>query len=359
MKSRYIIAALGLAACTQAHAQSVTVYGVIDAGIEYLNHVGPADKSLVRMPSLTASSPSRLGFRGTEDLGGGVKAFFVLESGFGPDNGSLNYGGRLFGRQANVGLATPYGTLTLGRQHTMTLLALFDSDILGPNTYAMSDLDGALPNARSDNAVGYLHKIGAMTFGATYSLGRDAAGPAGPQATNCPGELAADGQACREWTALIKYDAERGGVSASFDKMRGGPGALFGLSRSDFSDERSTLNAYMRFGGVKVGGGLIHRSQTSAASFASNLVYAGALLPLSGPWVLDGQVAYLNVSNSGNDAGFVGVRMTYNFSRRTAAYWTAGRLINRGKSAVAVSPQLLTVAGAEQSGTMLGLRHLF
>ncbi|MES2257089.1 MAG: porin [Pseudomonadota bacterium] len=360
MKSKLTFAILALGAATGASAQSnVTIYGLVDSGVEFVNHAGPTNTSLVRMPNLTATAPSRIGFRGTEDMGDGLKAIFVLESGIAIDTGSLNYGNRLFGRQALVGLSNRYGTLSLGRQYTMTFYALLDSDILGPNIYAMADLDSALPNTRSDNTVGYLGKFGAISVGATYSLGRDAAGPGGPQATNCPGELAADKQACREWTAMVKYDGSSYGVSASYDKMRGGPGALFGLTKGDFTDERTTANGYVKFGGAKIGGGVIHRRNTTAASFTSDLYYIGALYPLGDAWTVDGQYAYLDIKRSGNDVGYVGLRATYNFSRRTAAYITAGHVVNHGVSAVAVSPGVTTLAGASQSGTMLGLRHVF
>ncbi|MES2755976.1 MAG: porin [Pseudomonadota bacterium] len=359
MQSKLICAALAMGAASSAGAQNVTIYGFLDTGVEYINHVGPLNTNLVRMPNLTGSTPSRFGFRGTEDLGGGVKAFFILESGIGLDTGALNYGNRLFGRQALIGLSSSYGTLTLGRQWTMTFHAMMDTDILGPNIYAMGDLDGALPNARSDNTVGYLGKFGGLSVGATYSLGRDAAGPAGPQATNCPGELATDKRACKEWTAMVKYDSPGYGVSASYDKLNGGPGALFGLTRSDFSDERSTLNGYAKIGRSKVGGGVVHRRNTSAASFTSNLYYLGALHAITEAWVVDAQVARLAVDRSGNDSNFVAARVTYNFSRRTAAYLTAGHMVNQGSAAVGLSPGVATFAGADPSAVMLGLRHAF
>src|SRR5690348_3984282 len=105
-------ALLSLAACASSasHAQSaVTLYGVIDTGVEYVTNVGPQKSSVVRMPTLTASLPSLWGLRGKEDLGGGLSAVFVLESGFAPAQGTLNQGGRLFGRQAYVGLSGRWG----------------------------------------------------------------------------------------------------------------------------------------------------------------------------------------------------------------------------------------------------------
>jgi predicted porin len=341
-----------------AQAQDVALYGIVDTGVEYLNHSGPGNTSLVRMPNVTASLPSRFGLRGTEDLGDGLKASFVLENGIALDSGGLNYGGRLFGRQAFVSLGNAYGTLSLGRQYNMTFHALLDSDTLGPNLYALSNLDPYLSNTRSDNAVGYLGKAGGVSFGATVSLGRDAAGPAGPQATNCAGESAADSRACRQVTAMVKYDAPRFGIAASWDKLRGGPNALFGLNSSRYSDTRSTLGGHVKVGTVKIAGGVVHRVNQSMASFDANLVHLGAMVPF-GTWAVDGQVARLNLLRSGNDALMLAVRLTCFLSKRTAAYATAGQVRNSGTSALAVSPGATTLAGMDQSGITLGLRHAF
>ena len=131
------ICALGLlaGACPWACAQSslVTIYGIIDAAVERVSNVGPAAASISRMPGLTGTFPSRLGFRGTEDLGDGLRAVFVLEQGFSPDTGTLNQGGRMFGRQAFVGLSDSWGTISFGRQYTMLYMWVLDADILGPN----------------------------------------------------------------------------------------------------------------------------------------------------------------------------------------------------------------------------------
>lgn len=362
MKTRIAIAILALCGSAQAQTSSVTLYGLVDTGVEYLNQTGAGKQSLVRMPDLTATAPSRFGLRGVEDLGGGLKASFVLESGIAIDSGALNYGGRLFGRQANMSLSNENWTLTLGRQYDMTFHAMLETDIMGPNIYAVSDLDSYLPNTRTDNAVGLMGRSaalsGVVSFGATYSLGRDAAGPGGPQATNCKGELANDAQACRQWTVMAKYVADTMGASASFDHLNGGPAALFGLTQSGYSDERSTLNGYLKAGTVKFGAGVLHRKNVSAASYASNLSYAGVNYP-SGAWSFDGQVSHLNVIGSPNDASLLALRATYALSRRTATYVTAGRITNGGASAAAVSPGVTNTGGMTQVGVMLGLRHTF
>ena len=174
---------LGSLVASGAHAQaappsSVTLYGLIDAGVEYVNKVD-GKGSLQRMPSNTGSLPSRVGFRGSEDLGNGLRAVFTAEMGFAPDQGTAGQGGRLFGRQAFVGLAGPWGAVTAGRQYSMLFWSMLDADIIGPAVHGIGSLDSYIPNARADNALAYRGTFGALQLGAQYSLGRDAvnAGP--------------------------------------------------------------------------------------------------------------------------------------------------------------------------------------
>ncbi|WP_233838375.1 porin [Paraburkholderia sp. ZP32-5] len=103
------------AAAGYAHAQSsVTLYGFVDEGLIYTNnqHGGSVVQTVTGQ-----NNTSRLGFRGSEDLGGGLKAIFTLENGFDTSSGKLLQGGRLFGRQAFVGIDSYYGTVTMGRQY--------------------------------------------------------------------------------------------------------------------------------------------------------------------------------------------------------------------------------------------------
>ena len=108
-----------------AHAQSsVTLYGIIDEAIRFDNHQTTSGGKLFTMGSGGELSGSRWGLQGTEDLGGGLKAIFQLENGFTPNTGvtqqSTPSGAvRLFGRTAMVGLVSPFGTVTLGRQYTL------------------------------------------------------------------------------------------------------------------------------------------------------------------------------------------------------------------------------------------------
>jgi len=359
------LAALAALACGAAHAQSnVTIYGLLDASVEHLTNVGATGGGLTRSPGLTGSVPSRLGFRGAEDLGGGLKAVFTLESGFGVDSGTLNQGGRFFGRQAYVGLAGGWGSLTLGRQYSMLFWSQLDADILGPNAFGSASLDSYLPNARVDNTVAYKGTFNGFTAGATYSFGRDTvnAGPS-PSGTNCAGENAADTSACRQWSVLAKYDAPAWGVAFAVDEIRGGTGAFAGLTGSDMKDRRSTVAAWAKFGALKLGGGLIARSNDATpATRRSDLWYLGAAYAVTPAFTLDGEVFKLDYRHSANAATLLALRGTYSLSKRTAVYATAGHIANDGALALSVSNAAAggaPAAGGSQTGLAVGIRHAF
>jgi len=355
--------ALAAALCaSSAMAQSsVTIYGIIDTGVVYTTNANASGNSVFKMPSLTGSFPSRIGFKGTEDLGGGLQAMFVLESGFAPDTGAMGQGGRLFGRQSYVGLKNNWGQLMLGRQVNMTYLSQLKTDVMGPNLFAIGSIDAYLPNARSDNAIGYLGNFSGFTVGATYSFGRDAAGPAGPAATNCPGEVAGNSKACRQVTALLGYDGKGWGVTSSYDILYGNTGASNGMTSSDNTDQRVTLNGYFMLGDVKIGGGVVDRRTRAAANTNtdSDLYYLGVSYPLSVALVLDAQVSRLDVKNSPNDVTLSVARLTYNLSKRTAVYGSLGYIKNGGTSSVALDAGGTVGAGKNQLGVMTGIRHTF
>jgi predicted porin len=358
MKKTLYCALAIAAAASPAMAQTV-IYGIVDTGVEYVTNTNAAGDSVVKMPSLTGSVPSRIGFRGTEDLGADLTAFFVLETGLGVDSGALGQGGRLFGRQANVGLKHAYGTVTLGRQVNMTFLSYMKADVMGPNIHGMSNMDGYLPNARSDNAIGYLGKFSELSVGATYSTGRDAVAAGGPAATNCPGEIAGNAQACRQVTALLAYDTTSFGVATAYDKLQGGPGAAGGLTSSDYYVERLSFNGYALLGKTKVGAGFIERKTHAASDNTARLYYLGLSYPFAQNWVLDSQVARLDIKNSADASTQLAVRATCQLSKRSALYVSLGHVRNDGAAAIAVSAGSSVGVGMNQSGIMTGMRHTF
>lgn len=348
---------------TIAHAQSsVQIYGVMDTAVEYMNNVGKDKSSLTRMPSLTGSGPSLLGFRGREDLGGGLSAGFALEMGIAPDSGELNQGGRGFGRQSFVSLNGSWGSLGLGRQYTMLFWSTHNADVIGPNMHSMSVLDSYFPNARADNSISYKGTFSGLTLGATYSLGRDAVKANNPGGTNCPGEKSGDSKNCREWSALLKYDAAEWGVALAHDALRGGPGAFAGLDSSKKTDKRSMLNGYVKLGEAKIGAGYMNRKNDGDPKKPrSNLWFVGVSYPV-GQWTFDAQYNQLKYQHSADKGQLVVVRGIYKLSKRTAVYTSLGHITNRGKAAFNASgaqPGGGPNPGVNQTGFGAGLSHRF
>jgi predicted porin len=350
-----------LAAGNAAAQSQVTIYGIVDTGVVYTTNANAAGNSVFKMPTLTGEFPSRIGFKGTEDLGGGLQALFVLEGGFGVDTGTMGQGNRLFGRQSFVGLKGGWGQLMLGRQANMTYFSTLKSDVLGPNIFSISSLDSYLPNARSDNSIGYMGTFSGVTVGATYSFGRDTSTAGGPAATGCAGEVAGNAKACRQVTGLLGYDNNAYGASVSYDIMYGNTGAAGGLSSSDNTDQRIILSGYANVGSVKVGLGVLDRKTRAAAGVNTNsdLYYLGATWPISAALVLDGQVSRLNVKGGDNKSTLSVARLTYNLSKRTALYSSLGYIKNGGLAAVAIDAGGTVGTGKNQAGVMMGIKHMF
>jgi len=361
MKKAVAIAlAAGLGAGGAQAQSQVTVYGIVDVALAHMNNADAAGHGVTREPSLTGSLPSRIGFRGSEDLGGGLAAVFNLESGFNPDVGTPGQGGRLFGRQAWVGLRGRWGTVQLGRILNMTYLATMKSDVLGPNLFSINSIDLYLPNARSDNAIGYLGTFDGLTVGATWSVGRDASAAGGPSATGCAGEVPGNARACRQYTALLGYDTQAYGINATYDKLYGNTGAAGGLTSSMHYDRRITANGWAMVGATKIGAGIIGRKTDTATGIVdSDLVYLGAGIPVAPRLTLDAQVARRNVHGSPDDTNLAVARLTYALSGRSAVYAGVGRMDNHGAAAIALDAGGTTAPGKAQSGVMAGMRHAF
>ncbi|MBN3779424.1 porin [Burkholderia sp. Ac-20345] len=152
-----------LGAAGAAHAQSsVTLYGVIDTSIAYVHGNDGQGNNAWQMLSGNLQG-SRFGLKGAEDLGGGLKAIFQLENGFDPGTGKFNQGGRMFGRQAFVGLeSAQYGTLTLGRQYDplVDLVQAVTADNYFGSTFATpGDVDNNDNSLRVSNAIKYTSPV--------------------------------------------------------------------------------------------------------------------------------------------------------------------------------------------------------
>jgi len=378
MKYQVALGSVLLGVSVTSFAQgSVTLYGILDTGVEYVSHANAAGDSVVRMPGITGELPSRWGIRGSEDIGGGWSTVFTLESGFNTRNGGLNQGGRLFGRQAWVGLAGPYGSLGFGRQYTMTYWALADADLLGPDIYGgTGSFDQYIPSARSDNTVVYKGTFSGLTFGATWSFGRDAAGAGNsPGQGTCVGPVPGSSQTCREWSTMLRYDFNGYGVAGAYDEQRGGPGAAanffdgtapFALSDPGDKDVRMQLNGYGHIGPVKLGGGWLGRRVETVSpatpDVRSNLFYLTAAYNLTPAFIVDGGV-YRIVNRQDDTRGTIGaLRTTYLLSKRSAVYLQGAWLSNSAHAQYTVSQGgggTTPAAGVGQLGVMAGIRHSF
>jgi predicted porin len=188
MKKKYLwVGPVVAFAAANAHAQSsVTLYGLIDLGINYINsaqtgrNAGGAlnGKSLVSMSdgATRGYGGSRWGLKGSEDLGDGLSAIFTLENGYNIVNGAIAQGGAMFGRQAFVGLSSNrLGTITFGRQYDTQsdFVAYYSPAIIaGISGSVPGDVDGLGHTRRVNNTIKYLSQnYRGLTFGGMYSLG--------------------------------------------------------------------------------------------------------------------------------------------------------------------------------------------
>lgn len=378
---RIVLALVGCACfssvvCTEVEAQSVTLYGIIDTGIEYVNHANSAGNSVVREPINTGTVPSRWGLTGKEALGGDWRAIFTLESGFDVGTGLSKQGGRLFGRQAFVGIDGPYGTLTLGRQYSMLLQELTLFSIVGSNIYGMGSLDQWLPNSRSDNTIAYRKDIGQLSAGATYSFGRDNS-PTGSSNTpgegTCAGSVPGNAAACREWSAMLSYVGDPVGVGIAYDSQNGGTGSTVNLfngvaplpfTSSSNRNSRLLADAYFKSGALKITAIWLHRHvepQTSTmAGITSDQVALEALYQFTAALSVEGLIQRIVNSQQDTRASMEMLNVTYLLSKRTALYANWAFLQNSAKAAYSVSLGGGTPGkGMNQMGAMVGIRHNF
>jgi predicted porin len=270
-----------------------------------------------------------------------------------------------------VGLAGPWGALSLGRQYSTLFWSIQDSDVIGPAVYALGSLDAYLPNARADNSIAYRGSFSGLTLGAEYSLGRDTvnAGPS-PAGTNCAGESGSDKQACRQWSATAKYDTADWGAVLAYDTQNGRTPAsasdvVFGsLNSSSTSDSRTLVAGYVKVMGAKIGGGVMRRNnEGSTTKPKSDLWYLGASYPLTPALTLDGQWASLRYKNfADGNSTLLSARLVYALSKRTAVYTQVGHISNDALAAVSVSGGATgsnPAAGGSQNGIGFGIRHAF
>ena len=172
MNKSLVALALAGAFASAAQAQSIEMYGIVDMG--FVKESGGASGSFTKLTS-GAQSGTRLGFKGTEDLGGGMKALFVLETGIAADKGGFNQSNG-FARQSFVGLQSDMGTVTMGRQYTPYFLTMLVGDPFAAGMAGAAQnmlMPGA--NIRMNDTVKYTSPVFAGFSGeAAYGFGEQA-----------------------------------------------------------------------------------------------------------------------------------------------------------------------------------------
>jgi predicted porin len=356
------------AASDDTSGSSVTLYGILDSGLEYLTHAS-ADKngthSVTRMTSGDMSG-SRWGFTGKEDLGGGTQAFFLLESGLNVNTGGLLQGGRLFGRLAYVGLSDKtYGTVTLGRQGGLFLDWVSEYNPLKNAVYAIKMQDPAFSD-RLDNTVRYEKRFGALTALAQYSFGYDNV----TYGAQPPG----DTRNARVIEAGLRYTEGPFSATLVYDQKNGGstnPAAAHTTKAGGYEgdmDRRVGVAASYRLPAVMLYGGYryldsqaIHLSTLSTGAVeTSSLYWTGATWYATTALNFSGTAMYQNFYGTGRDPWSFQLDADYFLSRRTDLYANFGYVLNRGGSNLGLNGfGTDVVAGANQFGLMAGIRHKF
>ncbi|WP_168791002.1 porin [Paraburkholderia aromaticivorans] len=221
-----------LSATGAVHAQnSVTLYGVIDEAFQYVHNANPEGKNLYQMAGGNLQG-NRWGLKGTEDLGGGLKAIFQLENGFDINNGQLNQGGRMFGRQAYVGLAhQAYGTVTLGRQYdpVVDLVQPLTADNYFGSTFTTpGDVDNNDNSSRTNSAVKYTSPTwSGFQFEGMYAFG-GVAGQTGSQQT---------------WSGAATYGTGPFSVAAGYIRMNNASSSVIRPNNAFTSTSDGTIDS--------------------------------------------------------------------------------------------------------------------
>jgi predicted porin len=324
-----VLTALALMACAPAHAE-VQAYGIVDVG---LVRESDAPKGTVTNLSSGVASGSRLGFKGSENLGDGLKASFVLENGFNADTGAAGQGGLLFGRQAYVGLSAGWGALTLGRQYSPYYKALRDvGDPFGAVNLAGRAGNIMATNTRVDNSVEYLSPVAA---GLQADL------------TYVAGETAGDSAGNRALSGALAY--ARGPLRLQL--------AAHQLNDAAATDHtNNTLLAASYDAGALTLHAAAARNHGTGRADSRDLV-AGVTVPFGANRLLLSRVRHVDRTSAAQNATQWGLGFFHALSPRTDLYAAYASILNRHGAAYKVGNA--TDKGSGSKAANLGLRHAF
>ncbi|QPF72926.1 porin [Roseateles sp. DAIF2] len=336
-KSLVALAALASFAGVASAQSSVTLFGVVDLAARYTKANGQNNKQLAN----DGKSSSRFGIRGEEDLGGGLKAGFWLESPLAADTGAAGNEGRFWDRRATVSLMGEFGEVRLGRGKTSHRLVVDDFDVhtttgLGGIYRLYSSLGNTVDSVnRSDNQVQYFlpGKLNGVYGSVEAAAGEGADGKKsiGGRLGYKAGPLHVAGAYQTTDVKSSKY--KLGSLGASYD---------FGIAKAN------VLLSQAKFGALK-----------------QSIFTIGAVVPVGAA----GQVLAQFSKASGNaavdksvggDAKMYSLGYEHNLSKRTALYTTASYIDNGVNTNFRVaSNAVLAAKGGRSGGVDVGIRHSF
>jgi len=348
-----LIALAAVAATGAAFAQSsVTLFGVVDTGVTYVDGAN----SWSGMTSGN-NSTSRLGFRGTEDLGGGLKANFWLEAGINTDSGNGNSGvengsteeGLQFKRRSTIGLEGGFGEVRLGRELTAAYNAVSRYDVFGTVGVAQSRIWGQAGNViRINNMVSYYTpNFSGFKAAVNYGFGEQA-----------------ESRDSRYVGASLTYD--NGPLSVGFGAERLNRGdAYHSGTQAAFVDhdiEAYGIGASYNFGVAKLAAA--YRTQENENIAGTKVDRDAFLIGVSAPVGAAGEVKvsynrYETEVNGGADqkTDQFGLGHVHNLSKRTAVYGTYAYIKNKNGAGLTLGSALLD--NGKQHAIQAGVRHSF
>lgn len=376
MKRSVCLSALMMACAAASHAQSgVTLWGVVDVNVQNFRAGGAGSQWAVGNGSL---STSQLGFRGVEDLGGGLKAGFWLEGSLNPDDGTgratnknnqstgtgaTTAGSFLFDRRSYVSLGGNWGEMRMGHDFVPTHYNSISFDPFNANGVARAGnftfsgaANGPLFTAiTASNTVSYWlpANLGGVYGVAMYGLGENSSTAPNP----------GDGR-----LASLRLGYARGpfDIAAAHSRTRYVSTATLG------GYTHSNIGASWNFGVAKLFALYnVVRVDVAAGAVRKNSSELGAHIPVSPNGRI--RLSYLRMDDrsasallnangtarSGNDASQWGVGYVHDLSKRTALYGTYAQITNRGQANYTVSGGLSPLPGLSARGAELGVRHLF
>jgi predicted porin len=356
MKKTMISLAI-LAASGAAYAQSsVTIYGIMDAGI--VAERGGKNGNVNKLSAGVANA-SRIGFKGTEDLGGGLSAVFVLEGGIKGDTGESDVAGSSFNRQSFVGLVSKSaGTLTLGRQYTPwynAFVQVGDPFQAGLSGSAKNLFPAGGINVRNSNSVFYktpdLHGVSVELF---YAFGEQKESSTGRQLG------ASIGYQNGPLNARLAYNTRNNDTVANnvVTGRDNGRNTLLAVNY-DFK----VAKAYFMYNNNK---GLNSVAYPNATAYTATAVapstdsrnwLLGATVPVSAAGSLVASWSSVDDKSFNRDADQYAVGYLHKLSPRTTTYMSYGKIKNKNGASFTVGNN--AESGSGDSAYNVGIRHTF